>query len=179
MNRIIWLALILASEPLLPAQAATLLQPDQANSDDEIEVTVSSANGRTHLTTSFGRLPDGELRPNCIEDKSILLPLEFENDWQIIYSHYNRLPGGAPNEELIEPKDPAKAAYALTIGDLLISNGPMAGEWQYKSEKVLKHGVLVKWIQADKSSLQTFIPWAGILGSGIERSQFDAPLCRE
>lgn len=178
MNRVIWLVLILASEPLLPTRAVALFQPAQANSgDDEIKVTVSSVNGRTYLTTNFGRLPDGDLRPNCSEDKSIPLPMDLENDWQLL--HYKILPGGAPGGELIEPEDPAEANYALAIGDLLISNGPMAGKWRYKSRRAFSHGVLVKWTQEDKSSLQTFIPWAGILGFGIERSQFDAPLCRE
>lgn len=191
MNRIIWLVLILASEALLPRRAAALLQPDQASPDDDIEVAVSSANGHTYLTTRFGRLPDGKLRPNCIEDKGIPLPINFLSSWQLL--HYKRLPGGAPSdpivddngavidyrEVLIEPEDPVEASQALVVGDLLISNGPMAGKWSFKSSKPFKHGLLVRWTQADKSSLQTFIPWPGIFGWGIERSQFDAPLCRE
>lgn len=180
-----------APDALLPVRAAALRDPEYTNpaknqngiGDDEIEVTVSSANGNAYyLRTSFGRLPDGKLRSNCIEDKDIPLPIELGHAWRV---PLKRFPGGAlseviyDEEVLLEPIDPVEGTNALHIGDLMITDGPMAGKWSYKSCTTLKQGVLVKWTQEDKSSLQAFIPWAGIYSKGIDRSQFDAPLCRE
>lgn len=154
------------------------LPREPALGNEEVVLTLSSNSGEEYLKTSFGRSPSGELLPDCIEDKKIPLPIRgFRAEISFEGVSVDTSSG---KELLFAPKDPVAAAESLVVDDLVISNGPMAGTWKYRSAKSLEDkGVFVQWSRDHSSYVQTFIPWAAIGGAGISRSQFDAPLCRQ
>lgn len=190
MNKSLWLVLIFASEALLstPAMAVNCWRESVpglpwAASNEGIVLTVVSVDGKEYIRSSFGRLPGGELRPNCIEDKEIHLPVEA---WRREWSESQTLISfESENPLLLAIASLESAASVTAIDDLVISRGPMAGTWKYRSCKFIGNtGLMIKWVREDNVSVQTVLPWAAIFngafnGDVVSRSRFDAPFCRE